>query len=77
MKRYEALRITDYRSYEVQGQKPTDYNWETILKFDDKDAAIAYAKQVANFLFKTTGKKLIIWNTNGYGIKWEIDDARV
>ena len=69
MKKYEALRITDYHSFEVQGQRPTDYNWETLFRFDDKEKAIAYAKQVRERYLKATGKRLIIWNTNGYGIK--------
>ena len=69
MKSYEALRISDYNLYEVQGQKPTDYNWETILRFDNKETAIVYAKQLRNHILNTTGIKLVIWNTNGYGIK--------
>lgn len=69
MKKYEALRITDYHLFEVQGQRPTDYNWETILRFDNKETAIEYAKQVRDFILNTTRRQLIIWNTNGYEIK--------
>ena len=68
MKRYEALRISDYNLYEVQGQRPTDFNWETILRFDNEETAIQYAKQVRDFLLNTTGRKLIIWK-NAYEVE--------
>ena len=68
MKKYEALRITDYHSFEVQGQRPTDFNWETILRFDNEETAIQYAKQVRDFLLNTTGRKLIIWK-NAYEVE--------
>ena len=77
MKNYVALRIYDSRryrteteAYEVQGQRPTDLNWETILRFDNKETAIEYAKQTAGFLNGKYSQKTIIWNTNGYGIKY-------
>lgn len=68
MKKYEALRVSHIHTYEVQGQRSTDYNWETILRFDNEETAIQYAKQVRDFLLNTTGRKLIIWK-NAYEVE--------
>ena len=68
MKKYEALWVSHIHTYEVQGQRPTDFNWETILRFDNEETAIQYAKQVRDFLLNTTGRKLIIWK-NAYEVE--------
>lgn len=74
MKRYVGLRIVrpnesvaeivgpHWSKWQLQGQRKTDYNWETIGCFESKEQSISFGK-----LYRKDNN-ITIFDEHGYGI---------
>ena len=75
MKRYEALRIRNWRGYEILGQDPKTLNWERlVVPFDTEEEATEVAIAIAKrqtMEYYSPYSEIVIYGTNGYSIKYE------